>query len=169
MIDAILSTIRQAGGTISVLDGDLRLRVPKGLLSAADKAVLVEHREEVVRLLLNNTTIPPVVEAPVEKITDSTIEPVVEKHLDQDGDEVLVEVDTPAPCQQCGSLELWQDYGDRWHCQHCEAEGLQRSERLVERAARLRRQAPPGGRFPDRGKSGGEPHPVRSLQTKVLL
>ena len=52
MIDAILSTIRQAGGTISVLDGDLRLRVPKGLLSAADKAVLVEHRDEDVDLVL---------------------------------------------------------------------------------------------------------------------
>ena len=149
MIDAILSTIRQAGGTISVLDDDLRLRVPKGLLSAADRAVLVKHREEVVRLLAVET----VVEAPVENTAGSMMAPVVEDHHDQPGDDVLVEVDPPAPCQQCGSLELWQDFSGSWHCQHCQAEGLQRSERLVENAARLRRTgAAPGMGHPPAGQ-----------------
>lgn len=128
----VVERIRQACGTIEVLDGDLRVKTPKGLLTSAERSFLAEHKAEIVRLLA---------ETPVENAT-STIEPDSGRDLDQNnGDPWEAAVDPPPPCQQCGSLELWQDFGGKWHCQHCQAEGLERSERLVEKAARFRRRA----------------------------
>jgi hypothetical protein len=139
MIDAIFDRIRQAAGTISVLDGDLRLRVPKGLLSPADRAVLVEHRDEIVRLLADET--------------------VVEEHLDQHADEVLDQDEEPIPCSICGSLMAWWDTTGRRHCMICQAERLERSERLVDRAARVRVKSrlllsTPLIRYNDRSRQG---------------
>ena len=51
MINAILNQIRQAGGTIEVIGGDLRLKAPAGLLTAADKVVLVEDKDKLILLL----------------------------------------------------------------------------------------------------------------------
>ena len=51
----------------------------------------------------------------------------------------LEEIEPPAPCPTCGSLELWQDLRGGWHCQHCEAAKFRRSQQVAERAARLRR------------------------------
>ena len=131
MIDSILNTIRESGGSIEVLDGDLRLRVPTGLLSDQDKAVLVEHKSEVIRLLTPQKT----VQEPHVSIKYPTL---FEQSIGWDQ-----AIDPPAPCQQCGSLELWQDFTGKWHCQHCQAEGLERSQRLVDQAARLSGSAKP--------------------------
>jgi len=132
MID-LLDRIRQAGGAVEVVGGDLRLRLPKGLLTAAERSILAAHKAEVVRLLAAG----PVVETPVEVTMP---EPVEEPLLDQDTGSVWeTAVDPPPPCQQCGSLELWQDLSGSWHCQHCEPP--LRSERLREQAARLRQGA----------------------------
>jgi hypothetical protein len=52
--------------------------------------------------------------------------------------------DLPLPgpgCPVCGSLEQWQDALGRQRCGGCEADALGRALKLVERAARLRRQA----------------------------
>lgn len=46
-ISTLLDRIRQAGGMVIVVNGDLRLKVPKGLLSDQDKQVLVEYRDQV--------------------------------------------------------------------------------------------------------------------------
>jgi len=127
----ILTKTRQAGGTIEVVGGDLRFRLPKGLLSSAKR----ERKPEIVKLLADDQ----VVETQVENTTDSTVEPVVGEHLDQDAGGWETAVDPPAPCRQCGSLELWQDFADSWHCQICDPPI--RSERLRATAARLRRQA----------------------------
>jgi len=47
----ILTKIRQAGGSILVEDGDLRISAPGGLLDDQDRAVLAEHRDQLVELL----------------------------------------------------------------------------------------------------------------------
>src|SRR5262245_15969498 len=48
----VLNQIKQAGGTVEVLDQDLRLRVPKGFdLDQEQRQVLAEHKAELVRLL----------------------------------------------------------------------------------------------------------------------
>ena len=138
---SVIEKIRAAGGTIEGLDGDLRLRVPKGLLSAAERLFLMEHKAEVVQLLPET----PVSETPVEVARDATAETVINR-MDRDLNEGLDEVIPPsgAACQSCGSLELWQDLGGRWHCAHCQAGGLLQSQRLVEQAARFRRLASVG-------------------------
>jgi len=141
MIDAVLNQIRQAGGTIEVVGDDLRLRVPKGLLSSVERLLLAEHKAEIVTLL----AVEAVVETPVEITTTTTVEAVVNSMIEADFDQEFEEIVPPPPCRQCGSLELWQDFSGSWHCQHCQAEGLQRSERLVEQAARLRRQGRKSG------------------------
>jgi hypothetical protein len=114
MID-LLDRIRDAGGAVAVVGGDLRLRVPRGLLSEAERLLLAEHKPEIVRLL----AVEPVVETPV-----------VEPDLDEEA------VDPPAPCQQCGSLMAWWDVLGGVHCMDCEPPV--RSERLREQAERIR-------------------------------
>jgi len=47
----ILSTIRQAGGRVVVLDGDLQVVAPPGLLSPQDKQVLAENKAALVGIL----------------------------------------------------------------------------------------------------------------------
>ena len=113
----ILAKIRQAGGTVAVVSGDIRLRVPKGLLSDQERSLLAEHKAEIVKLLADD------------------------RDLDQDdgSDRWETAVDPPPACQQCGSLELWWDFWGGQHCQRCEAAGFKRSQQLLERAARLRR------------------------------
>ena len=47
----VISKVRSAGGSVSVLDGDLRVTVPPGILSPEDRAVLAEHKQDLVRVL----------------------------------------------------------------------------------------------------------------------
>jgi len=208
----VLNTIRQAGGRVIVLDGDLLVEAPPGTLTQEAAVVLREHKAALVPILpdaereaiqwvegLPSAAAEIVVETARrewEEVVGTVEEPVVVR-VEQIGDElvltaptqaiadkieegrqrieqVLAEIkppdtdhdlnawaaaqlgqvscsaptlpeqqaeevaDPPTPCQQCGSLELWQDCGGRWRCTVCEAAGLQRSQRLVEQAARLR-------------------------------
>jgi hypothetical protein len=107
----VLDKIRQAGGTVEVVGGDLRLRLPKGLLSAAERSILAEHKAELVRLL------------------------AVCPDLDDDEEEII----PPPPCRQCGGFMLWQDFSGSWHCMDCTP--ADRSEKLRRQAERLRKQA----------------------------
>jgi hypothetical protein len=112
----ILDRIRQAGGTVAVVGGDLRLRLPKGLLSAAERDHLAEYKAEVVRLLADEAAVEPVVPG------------MIDQYLDLDE-----EVVPPAPCGTCGgSLAFWWDFLDRPHCMACEP---------AERSAKIRQQA----------------------------
>ena len=47
----ILSKIRLAGGIVTAEGGDLRISAPAGLLSDQERAVLAEHRSQLVELL----------------------------------------------------------------------------------------------------------------------
>ena len=47
----ILNTIRQAGGTVQAVDGDLRISVPAGTITDENRAVLSEAKADLVRLL----------------------------------------------------------------------------------------------------------------------
>ena len=162
---SILDKIRQAGGTIAVVGNDLRLRVPKGLLTDDDRRLLAEHKAEIVRLLAE---VPVIVESPV----DAMIEPVVEADLDQHDEAVELTtaagmkirfadqdlddeaVVAPSACS-CGNAFLfWFDLVGRHHCSMCErttsivvGKDFPRtiiidSARLRQQAARLRRQRP---------------------------
>jgi hypothetical protein len=111
---SILDKIRRAGGTIAVVGGDLRLRVPKGLLSAAERFLLAEHKAEIVRLL--------------------AAEPVVVTIIEPDLDEE--EVVPPAPCLQCGGSMFWWDLAGGIHCMRCEP--AVRSAKIRKQASRIR-------------------------------
>jgi hypothetical protein len=41
----------------------------------------------------------------------------------------------PAPCSQCGSLELWETLADRWRC--CKCDPPTKSRKWAEKAERL--------------------------------
>jgi len=47
----IITRIRQAGGAVSVLDGDLSIVAPAGTLDDADRAVLSMHKDVLVEAL----------------------------------------------------------------------------------------------------------------------
>lgn len=46
----ILDKIRRSGGSITVLDGRLRIEAPPGTLSEQDRQVLAQHRQDLLRL-----------------------------------------------------------------------------------------------------------------------
>jgi hypothetical protein len=50
-------------------------------------------------------------------------------------------------CEQCGGLLAWFDLTGERHCMTCEADKLQRSFELANRAARLRSRASTGRRY----------------------
>ena len=54
-----------------------------------------------------------------------------------DGDPTDV-IDSPAPCQECKTLELWQTLAGNWRCLQCDPPT--RARRLRERAARIRQR-----------------------------
>ena len=47
----ILAKVRQAGGTVQAVDGDLRISVPAGTITDENRAVLSEAKADLVRLL----------------------------------------------------------------------------------------------------------------------
>jgi hypothetical protein len=140
----VLDRIRAAGGDVAVVGGDLRLRVPRGLLSDQERRLLAEHKAEIVRLLADEEVVVTMPKAVVEPDLDQQAEPVefttpegmtIRFAEPEDEEEIVV---PPPPCQQCGSLMLWQDFSGKWHCQYCEPAVV--SERLLATAARLRGQ-----------------------------
>jgi hypothetical protein len=149
----VLDKIRQAGGTLAVVGKDLRLRVPKGLLTPADRSILVEHRDDLLRLLAPSGNGDPEREAIqwAEGLSPAAAAVVLERACrelaeitgeDLGQDEPLStweQAVDPISCQQCGGYMLWWDVGGRVHCQRCEPPVV--SERVAAEAARLRRQA----------------------------
>ena len=124
-MNELLDKIQASGGTIEVIDGDLRIRVPKGLLSDQDKVVLVERRDQVIRLLEARNT--------VQKPCIWTEYPTLcEQNM---GWDQAVE---PIPCSICGEIMAWWDILGGRHCMICEAAGLERSVELIQAAARLK-------------------------------
>ena len=89
---AILNRIRTAGGSISVLDGKLRIEAPAGLLTDQDRQVLAQHKQDLLRLF-----------APAEPV-------VVDPYLDQEREAIRwVEALSPAEAEAVvaqGCLEL---------------------------------------------------------------
>ena len=53
----VLDRIRAAGGEVAVVGGDLSIKVPKGLLSEAERSLLAEHKAEIVRLLADEPVV----------------------------------------------------------------------------------------------------------------
>ena len=150
MID-LLDKIIAAGGDVAVVGGDLRLRVPTGLLTQAERSILAEHKAEIVKLLADRPG--PAAETPVvgtmpERVVDPDLgqqaEPVefttpegMTIRFAEPGDEAEIVV-PPPPCQQCGSSFFWWDFLGRPHCQRCEPAAL--SARVREQAERLQRR-----------------------------
>jgi hypothetical protein len=119
---SILDRIRQAGGTIEVVGGDLRVKAPKGLLSAAERRHLTEHKPEIVKLLAAEMVVEDQPQA---------------QHADQQDDEQVEAVDL-APCSKCGTLELWQTAVGVWRCLRCDPPTI--AIRALERVQQIRRR-----------------------------
>jgi hypothetical protein len=117
---SILDKIIAAGGDVWVVGGDLRLRVPSGLLTQAERSLLAENKAEIVRLLAGTTAETPVVVTTAEPDDDREI------------------VAPPAPCLQCGGFMFWWDIAGGVHCMTCEP--AVRSARVREQAERIRRR-----------------------------
>ncbi len=122
MID-LLDRIIAAGGDVAVVGGDLRLRVPSGLLTQAERSLLAENKAEIVKLLADRPG--PAAETPVvgtmaERVVDPDLgqqaEPVEFTYAGRNDDQVCRAgrdeaeiVAPPPPCQQCGGSLAWWD------------------------------------------------------------
>ena len=128
----ILSTIRQAGGRVLVLDGDLQVVAPAGTLTPEAVGVLREHKPDLIRLLpdaereaiqwvegLPPTEAAVVVEQAVREWTAivGTPEPVLDQDDGSDPWEAAAE---PIPCRQCGGITAWWDLVGKRHCLACD-------------------------------------------------
>jgi len=155
----VLSTIRKAGGTVVVEDGDLVVRVKPGILGQEHKASLAQHKASLVSLLpdgereaiqwlesLSADEAEVVVQAALKEWSSIVASKAHHKAVDDDPDPWELAIEPPDACEQCGSLVLWRDFGGRWHCRKCEPPI--RSEFLQAKAQRLRQQGtltgPPG-------------------------
>ncbi len=103
-------------------DGDKLRFNPRSAVTPDMLARLKVHKAELLALLRNGAA---VVAAPAEF-------PL--KWIEPDDD-----VSVP-PCPTCGGSELWETISGDWRCQHCDAAALERSRKLAERAARLRKR-----------------------------
>lgn len=121
-----LAKIDQAGGTIVVRDQEVRVRVRPGTLSEADRAILAQHKADLLAVL-----------GAVDGRDQDQADPAVEvvEDLDQWLRENTLE---PVACDQCGGLERWQDLGGGWHCASCDPPLA--AQRVRERAERIRRR-----------------------------
>jgi hypothetical protein len=160
----VLSMIREAGGRVSVLDGDLRVIAPPGTLTPEAAVVLREHKAALIGILPDAER-----EAIgwVEDLDPAAAEIVVSTARrewneivgDPDHDlnawaaaqlgqvshsaPTLLEQNIGSdqdeeaiPCSTCGSLMAWWDATGRRHCMVCEP--IDRSQQLAKDAARLR-------------------------------
>ena len=116
MID-LLEKITAAGGDVWLDDGEVRLRIPKALLTQAERQLLAENKVEIVRLLAVE---------PVENV----------KH----GLQIEPDLDVPPPsCDQCGGFMSWWDFADRHHCMDCDPAVL--SARVRDQAEQIRNRS----------------------------
>ncbi|NLF73191.1 MAG: hypothetical protein GX575_29495 [Candidatus Anammoximicrobium sp.] len=159
----ILNKIRQAGGSITVFAGRVRIEAPPGTITDLDREVLGQHKQELLRLF---APVYPIVDDPDERqaiqwaegldarqaalvvgvavqewddlVRSDSLEPAVDVVEDLD---VWINENTiePAACGQCGGLERWQDLAGGWHCARCNPPI--RAQIIRERAKRLRRQS----------------------------
>jgi hypothetical protein len=119
----LLDKIIAAGGDVWVVGGDLRLRIPTGLLTQAERSILANNKAEIVKLLAHGPG--PAAETPV---VGTTAEPDLDREI----------VVPPPPCQQCGGFMFWWDIAGGVHCMACEP--AVRSVRTREAAERIRRR-----------------------------
>lgn len=117
MILDLLNTIRLGGGSVVVEDGDLRLRVPAGLLTPEDKAVLVQHKADLVRLLAPVDLEREAIQW-VEALPPAAGEIVVERAV-EGWEEIVVSDQPAAPCKACGNPIAWLSAG-RMICGLCQ-------------------------------------------------
>lgn len=149
----IIDKIHRSGGSIWGEDGDLRIEVDSGLLTAEDMSVLARHKADLVPLLARPVrskdsedreaiqwieSLSPEESEEVLKRATSDFDLIVAE--DQSLDDWLVEnTVSPLVCEQCGYLDRWQDLADGWHCLLCDPPV--RAQKLRQRAERNR---PPG-------------------------
>ena len=128
-----LAKIDSSGGVVSVQDGEVRFKVPPGLLSDQDRAVLAKHRDDILAMLTPvdvDTTTP---HSGKTAIVSTDWEPEVVEDLEQWLRENTVE---PDKCDQCGGLECWEDLAGGRHCLLCDPPV--RANKIRERAEKLR-------------------------------
>ena len=161
----VLNTIRQAGGRVVVLDGDLRIVAPPGTLTKEAATVLLAHKEALISILpdggreaiqwsegLDPAEAKVVVETARREfgeIVNAGSTPVAEPG-DPDHDlnawaekqvgdaETLDPDEEPVPCPTCGEIAAWWDPTGKRHCMACEPTAPQKAQQLVTKAQRLR-------------------------------
>ena len=109
---------RQAGGSVSVRDQELRISAPPGLLTTADHELLAKHKTELVSLLApryedrERHAIQWESSAPADEL-DQALE-----RARQEWNEIVLE--DPVACEKCGEIDAWWDSWGNRHCKPCE-------------------------------------------------
>lgn len=113
----VLSKIRQAGGSISVQDQELRIQAPPGLLSTKDRGLLVQYKTDLVKLLA-----PTHEQREREAIEweSSASDEELDAALDQAQSAWEEAIALPPECETCGAIEFWWDSWGDHHCERCD-------------------------------------------------
>jgi Zn ribbon nucleic-acid-binding protein len=134
-----LAKIDNSGGTILVRDQEVRCRVRPGTLTDQDRAILAQHRDDILAMLgaVDVDTIPP--HSGKTGVMSTSAADTDQDQANQDVDQWLRDNTVePMECGKCGSLDQWQDLAGGWHCRSCDPPVV--AQRVRERAAELRRR-----------------------------
>jgi Zn ribbon nucleic-acid-binding protein len=134
-----LAKIAGSGGTILVRDQEVRFRVRPGTLTDQDRAILAQHRDDILAMLgaVDVDTIPP--HSGKTGVMSTSAADTDQDQANQDVDQWLRDNTVePMECGKCGSLDQWQDLAGGWHCRSCDPPVV--AQRVRERAAELRRR-----------------------------
>ena len=132
----ILTKIDDGGGTVLVRDGEIRFKIPSGLLDDQGREILAKHRGDLLAMLRSGDgDINTLNTGENVFMSPSPVSPVVDQDLDEWLAENTIE---PEECDQCGGLERWEDLAGGWHCALCDPPV--RAQRIRERAEKLRRR-----------------------------
>ena len=136
----VLSKIRQAGGSVTVRDQELRIKAPPGLLTPADHELLAKHKADLIKLLapsyeeIERSAIQWESSAPAEEL-DQALDQARQEWVEQvNADGSLSWVNPaypdqatwdelepiPDPCQQCDEIKFWWDSWGNAHCERCD-------------------------------------------------
>ena len=114
----VLAKIRNAGGSVSVVDQDLEVSAPPGLLDDEDRSLLAKYKHDLVKVLAPSYETQEREAIQWESSApDDEVAAALELAREEWQEYVL---EDPIPCSTCGEIVAWWDSWGNRHCQACD-------------------------------------------------